>query len=443
MKYMIIVISESQFRDILKESLSDIAYHFTYIDNAIKMLKNDEIILSSALGGSSDLDINMGKYNYLSTTRSKSSGYKRGSVKIVLDGRKLNQKYKSIPVNYWGAGHRALEQEDRIISDDTHIPNFTKYIIEIHALLDSDKFRKNKFLKLCKEKNIPIYFYENQKDFLNQRNSIDLEYSSEYDYNDNEDLLYFFDYDLASFIAYNNPYGHEKILEYLGDEEMINKFEEVLKKRTYNNYKIGASYSMDTLTMVKNDIHMTRSRPNKNSKFLLNLLIKDMRKHKSNNIEEYFKSKQFVGKKTMDDIRKELLRKVFSEIFSILDDEMGYRLNDWIEIDGVYYNHAYESKEIKNYIMEHIKKIHQYFIDKIRNEEKLNYVYGLNADDIRKNVKPSNIENYFKITDKSDFFDLNKELDDIFFNITRNVASIYRENAEKSMEEYRKQFFNT
>ena len=283
---MKLIITESQYKRILKESLSDIAYHFTYKMYLIPILKNNEIMFSTALGGVSDLKINRGKYNYLSTTRSKNSGFKRGNVKIVLDGRKLNQKYKSIPVDYWGVGPKGLEQEDRLISDKISIPNFSKYIIAIHVIASSvydDEAQT--IMKLCKEMNIPLFFYENEKDWLNQKNSIVLKQI------DMKDYVYDFfnkdfNYDLASFIAYNNPYGHEKIVEYLKDDELIKEFEEVLKKRTYNNYKYSAPYFDDTVNIVQNFINNMRT--NKNSKFLLSLLIKDMREHKVNNIKEYF-----------------------------------------------------------------------------------------------------------------------------------------------------------
>jgi hypothetical protein len=259
--------------------------------NLVNVLKNDEIMFSPALGGSADLNINRGKYNYLSTTRSKNSGFLRGDVKIVLDGRKLNQKYKSIPVDYWGIGPKGSEQEDRLISDETSIPNFSKYIIAIHVWVSEDDKNAQRLMKLCREMNIPIFFYKDRKDWLNEKNRIELSpidvEDDEYDFFNKN-----FDYNFASFIAYNNPYGHEKIVEYLKDDELIKKFEEVLKERTYNNYNYRAPYFDDGVISASYDIHNMRSRPNKNSKFLLDLLIKDMRKHKAkNNILERKHSK--------------------------------------------------------------------------------------------------------------------------------------------------------
>jgi hypothetical protein len=436
---MKILINQKQYKKILKESLSDIAYHFTNKMNLVNVLKNNEMMFSPALGGSADLDINRGKYNYLSTTRSKNSGFVRGDVKIVLDGRKLNQKYKSIPVDYWAIGPRGSEQEDRLISDETTIPNFSKYIIAIHVWVSEDDKNAQRLMKLCREMNIPIFFYKDRKDWLNEKNRIEL---SPIDVEDDEYNFFNknFDYNFASFIAYNNPYGHEKIVEYLKDDELIKKFEEVLKERTYNNYNYRAPYFDDGVISASYDIHNMRSRPNKNSKFLLDLLIKDMRKHKAKNIKEYLIKKQYIGKKTFEDIKEELLRKVISKGLTQLDDEMEYRLNTWIEINGTYYNYAYESPEIKKYLMDYISNVRKYIADAIKNEKDLVYVYGLSFDDIRKNVKPNNIEDSFQITEKNDFLDLDKKIEDTLYNVTSVIASEYRDRSFESMDEYNNQF---
>jgi hypothetical protein len=205
-------------------------------------------------------------------------------------------------------------------------------------------------------------------------------------------------------------------------------------------FKPGAIYFGDGLRTISSIIHESRSRPNKNSKFLLDLLIKDMRKHKAKNIKEYLIKKQYIGKKTFEDIKKELLQKVFSKALIQLDDEMEYRLNTWIEINGTYYNYAYESSEIKKYLMDYISNVRKYIADAIKNEKDLVYVYGLGFDDIRKNVKPNNIEDSFQITEKNDFLDLDKKIDDILYNVTSVIASEYRDKSFESMDEYKNQF---
>jgi hypothetical protein len=68
------------------------------------------------------------------------------------------------------------------------------------------------------------------------------------------------------------------------------------------------------------------------------------------------------------------------------------------------------------------------------------YVYGLGFDDIRKNVKPNNIEDSFQITEKNDFLDLDKKIDDILYNVTSVIASEYRDKSFESMDEYKNQF---
>lgn len=92
---------------ILNEGYSDILYHFTSFRNGLNICKEDRIYFQSALSKDSDNYDKKRKF-YLSTTRIRGSqfGYSRkfskyGGVRIVLDGRKLKNKYKGTQVNYW------------------------------------------------------------------------------------------------------------------------------------------------------------------------------------------------------------------------------------------------------------------------------------------------------------------------------------------------------
>ncbi len=102
----------------------------------------------AAIGKDSDYKINKNKFFYLSTTRSKSSGFRKGDSKIVLDGRKLKQRYKITPVDYWNwpkndkqdtsayiYSMKSLEQEDRIVTDKPSIPNAKDYLLGIHIYI--------------------------------------------------------------------------------------------------------------------------------------------------------------------------------------------------------------------------------------------------------------------------------------------------------------------
>jgi hypothetical protein len=182
-------------QQILNEGASDILYHFTYMNNLFNILKNNELSLTAAIGSKSDYNINKNKFYYLSTTRSKSSGYKKGDVKIVLDGRKIKQNNKITPVDYWqwsknrndydsesaySSALTSLEQEDRIVSDKPIIENAIKYIIEIHILINTPNTKLMNIIDICKNNNVKLYLYDNQKNWFNQINPIsnDIDFSN-------------------------------------------------------------------------------------------------------------------------------------------------------------------------------------------------------------------------------------------------------------------------
>ncbi len=127
------------------EGLSQILYHNTYINFCYEIVKSDEFKLTTNLGTGADKFTD--KFYYLSMSRIKYGGYARsmaeeGLVNMVLDGRKLGQRYKGGPVDYWGIEFRSAakgdqklrndENEERIFTDDPSIPNARKYILGIH-----------------------------------------------------------------------------------------------------------------------------------------------------------------------------------------------------------------------------------------------------------------------------------------------------------------------
>lgn len=104
-----IYISENQLKNVLNEGLSNILYHFTSLGGGYSICAEDKIYLQSAFAKESDNYDKKRKF-YLSCTRQRSSdfGYsrkfRRGGVRVVLDGDLLAQRYKGKIVNYWGGG---------------------------------------------------------------------------------------------------------------------------------------------------------------------------------------------------------------------------------------------------------------------------------------------------------------------------------------------------
>lgn len=176
--------------ELLTERVSDIVYRIVSTHAAWDNLKTNTFKLAPVFEPrSKDAKFQKGKLCYLSLARIKSTSYTQNrndkqSIMFVIDGRKLSQNYKSVPVNYYSTYHLGnwgsvdLEAEDRIISDKPIIPNAMKYIKEIHVYVIDDFYYETKALReideIAKRNNIPIYFYTDKKDFrvLNKRKAI-------------------------------------------------------------------------------------------------------------------------------------------------------------------------------------------------------------------------------------------------------------------------------
>ncbi|MCH5167844.1 MAG: hypothetical protein J1F35_08195 [Erysipelotrichales bacterium] len=199
--------------EFIKESLDEY-YHFTSMDNVVKILeenrfkcstREDEFLIAQNDKENENdrkYDLYVREYEskfpyFLCTTRQKSgsNGFALQSRKlenrcrIVLDGNKLNSKYKIIPYNFFGSeegklsAHREYnkdyqkyvgknrgdESEDRVLSKKKFIDNASNYIIRIDfcpsdsEYLDEETFKQ--FKKLSKERNIDIYIYPDKKSF--------------------------------------------------------------------------------------------------------------------------------------------------------------------------------------------------------------------------------------------------------------------------------------
>jgi len=188
----------------LFEGISPILYHYTFVEGLYGIIKDNSFKLRSYFGvrgekesGSKRKKI---KVFYFSTARHKLGGFQQllgksekgtGEVMLVLDGRKLGQKYEGHSVNYFSAGYSfgssvkspaEKEAEDRIFNDKPRIPKANKYIKEVHiALYNQDKSpiilsKLRKALIKLKKFNIPYWLYDNKQAFklLNKNKSINI-----------------------------------------------------------------------------------------------------------------------------------------------------------------------------------------------------------------------------------------------------------------------------
>lgn len=173
----------------LTESLSKVAYHFTRLWSANKILEDRGFKLTASVGTASERFLKTkDKFWFLSTTRSKlgdyttSSSYNEGVV-LVLNGNWFNRHYTSRPVDYWGRQTWGKDEaEDRVFSSKPFIrfpDKASDAITAIHVLYRSDADKPNTLRRLllnAKLLEIPVYVYDNAKDWLLQRtdNSVPL-----------------------------------------------------------------------------------------------------------------------------------------------------------------------------------------------------------------------------------------------------------------------------
>lgn len=168
-----------RYTDFITESLSRVAYHYTSLFNAAKIMQSGEFQLSSTLGSVEQQYAPKGHAYFLSTTRTKVGGYhdyvSAGAVMFVLDGNWFNQHYKSGPVDYWGnrdplqSHHKSHEAEDRVFSKEPTMP--IDGISAVHVLIkpDSDNpnlgaWARTVFIN-AKKRGITAYLYDNEDDW--------------------------------------------------------------------------------------------------------------------------------------------------------------------------------------------------------------------------------------------------------------------------------------
>ena len=181
-----------KINEILNESATDILYHFTSLYNGYQVIKSGVFKLGSSIGTRSEAALQIKGYPYyLSTTRSKVGDYHKfqweGTFRegcghtgcmFVLDGRWLNDRYKTRPVDYWGRDwastpDRTSESEDRVFSKTNTIS--ADCIREVHILME--EFKENQsalarsILLWAKTKGLPAYLYDDRKAWVAQNKS--------------------------------------------------------------------------------------------------------------------------------------------------------------------------------------------------------------------------------------------------------------------------------
>jgi hypothetical protein len=455
--------------DILMEGeIRDKLYHFTIGNYAMDIIKNNEISVTAAIGSKADLKPNRGRFFFFSLTRSKRGGYERGDTKIVFDKSKLKQRHKIIPIDYWGYSKKredwsdikyytqalqSSEHEDRVISDSPIIKGVLKYIIAVHYIFDERYIAK--MIDVCESNSIPLFVYKNREDFLNERHPINYdEYREGEGQGDDGDSSYegrgpsWYFYRIASLISYKNEEGKKNITDFLAHPQFIENLEEELEKNSAGYFSLLYWNQAEALNIIMSDIHNIRSNPDKYSRFILGLLARDMKKNGASDIKSYLSTKQWKGKRALEDFVKEYVSHLFYVMENALNDSLTEQFDRYIEIGGTYYERAYESPEIIEELFKYLKNI--YDISKTlaykEKEDILRLPFKIYYE-IEKKFNPDSIS----ITDKIDITDLHWDyekfgIDDLAKTVIKDVIkAIYREisygaKSEKLWSEYQKQF---
>lgn len=170
------------YKTILEEGISSVLFHHTDYWNLLGILRKNKFILSTVADSQRDAEINKGRKFYLSTSRTRTSAYRKDSFNsisgidsfIQLDGRLLSNRFKGAAVDFYGNPNsrniRSYEQEDRVMSDKPDIPNAISYITRIDLFSNKkhvpSEIEIDDMLRLTGGK-VPIYFYKNEQDFMN------------------------------------------------------------------------------------------------------------------------------------------------------------------------------------------------------------------------------------------------------------------------------------
>jgi len=338
------IIKESFLKNIIKEELqtineglSNIVYHYTYFQQLLNILKENKFHASTNIGTHADFKKTQGKFYYFSMQRTKGlTGYAShhgNNVAIVLDGNKLNQKYKGGPIDYWEWStsskdwtdpqhyKEALlsnELEDRIFIDKPTIDNASIYIKEIHIYINEERFGEyiskddiNNIILLTKKYNIPIYFYNNYNSFQLQNktktvdpNSFNLTGEKK---EESERYESYFIKDVGKYIIYNNEDNKNKLFKLIDDyfknekpENIKNFKDDLIKQSNELNWQSkekgyrewGASYKHDDMyNGLSAEIHNKKSNPDPIIRSILKMMTDEMRKNKIANLKDYIKFK--------------------------------------------------------------------------------------------------------------------------------------------------------
>lgn len=285
-------------KNLLKEGLTDVVYHFTDMLSLYNIIKTNRFYTSIAMGDERESKLSKNYYFYFSTSRGKD---KRalGDVRIKLDGRKLSQNYKASPMSdierfkSWGVKPPMgkTELEDRIVLNKPYIENAMKYIIKVDILTehfeDGVGYYKQTY-DLLEKNNIPYSFYKNEYDFYIANKpfkTYNPPIGTKIEHKPLEQGKFPFEpnhYRLISIIA-EGMTDSEILSKFNLNKAQLKKIKEWQRENDYQKYSLVGIVSdlLQPLSIGRDEVSIS----------LLEILVKDMKKLKAKNLSEYIKAK--------------------------------------------------------------------------------------------------------------------------------------------------------
>lgn len=289
----------------ISESVSNIVYHFTHIRKGVKILTNDEFVLTPIYKNNAENSIinKVDDLFFLSTTRSLQGEYhKNDSSGIIfkLNGTKLSNNYSGKAINYYNNEWDKNEMEDRVFSKKPRIPAI-KFISEILVALDYNLFNKGVYtinykkeilflLSFSKKNNIPIKIYKSMKALVS-RDTKEL-----YTYNELKKLLVTSPKE-EEITSYNKSnYDVQRNYRDKTKGSNLKSFIEISLGKNYENYQDNSKnliYKMlqysDTISSLEADIHNSTNNPESYSRKLTDRIGQIMKLYKVSSFSKLYK----------------------------------------------------------------------------------------------------------------------------------------------------------